>query len=455
MEECSVCCDGFTKRDRKRVACGHCGYEACRKCVGTYLLQRLDAACMSCGAVWSVGFLQENFTKTWFLDVWIPHRARLLFDREKALLPETQETRIPGYRRCEAIKRELAIVGAEEERLVRELLAARVRETALRNERYALQRTGFLGGDGSFDRAGGAKRAYFACPSTEGCRGLVDSSWKCGVCAAPVCKDCREPLLGGDGGDAHVCDADRVSTFALLGKDTKPCPNCHVPVTKTGGCDQMWCVACDSAFSWATGRAIVNQAIHNPYYFEYLARLGAEGRADAYGNVLDDAADRCDGDFGMSLGHASAVARGMARMGAACSLAVVVRARTVCSTVQHVFHVSRARHLAIVRDASGDRWPTRVSFLLGKIGEDEFRRGIEADEKKRLRSAEYVQILETYLMAVAPDVRAMLVKYAGGATGDVAAAEHLDRAERVAAFCDDAIAALNRAWNCSLARVGW
>lgn len=447
MGDCSVCCEPFTKRDRKEVTCGHCGYAACRKCAATYLLQRLDAACMSCGATWSVGFVQENFTKAWFLGVWIPHRARLLFDREKALLPETQETRLPGYRRCEEIKRELEIVGAEEDRLVRELMAARVRWAALQNERYTLQRTGYLGGEAP-DRAAGAKRAYFACPATEGCRGLVDSTWKCGVCAAPVCKDCREPLRGDD--DAHMCDPDRVSTFALLGKDTKPCPACHVPVTKTGGCDQMWCVACDSAFSWATGRPIVNQAIHNPYYFEYLARLGAEGRADAYGNVVDDDAGRCDGDFGMSLGHASAVARGMARIGAACSVSVVVRARRVCSAVQHAFHVSRVRHAAIVRAAAQDRWASRVSFLLGKIGEDDFVRSIETDEKRRLRSAEYVQILETYLMAVAPDARAMLAKYAEGATGDADAVEHLDRAERVAAFCDDAIVSLGRAWNCAL-----
>jgi hypothetical protein len=393
--------------------------------------------------------LQDSFTKKWFLDVWLPHRAKILFDREKAMLPETQETRMPGYKRCREIGEELVFLRAEEDRLLTELHVVRERALAMRNESYVLKRTGYLGGDGG-SRTGASRRTYFACPEAS-CRGLVDSSWKCGVCATRVCKDCREPL-GAD--DAHMCDPEKVSTFALLAKDTKPCPTCRVPVTKTSGCDQMWCVACDSAFSWITGRPIVGQPIHNPYYFEYLARLGAEGRADAYGNVRDDV-DRCDGELGMTLGHASAVARGMASVGAKCSPPVVARAQRVCATVQHVFYVSRVRHANLVAEASEDRWSMRLSFLLGQMGEDEFKRCIESDEKTRLRSAEYVQILETYLMAVAPDVREMLGAYAaGGTSGDAAAEECLDRSENVASFCDDAIDALNRAWNRALPHIG-
>lgn len=444
--ECRVCCEPYTKRDRKTVRCGYCDYEACRVCTGKYILQRLDAACMNCGKPWSVAFLQESFTKKWFLDTWIPHRSKLLFDREKSMLPETQETRMPGYRRCEDIARELAAAKAEEDRLSAELAAIRDRTSALRAESNAIRRAGYVGGIEHARRIH-ARRAYFACPDGA-CRGLVDSSNRCGVCRVGVCSECREPLRGGG---AHECDPEKVSTFALLSKDTKPCPSCRVPVNKAGGCDQMWCVACNSAFSWSTGRPIVGQAIHNPYYFEYLARLGADGRVDAYGNVVEDE-DICDGR-GMNLGNASSIARGLSSIRTTCSHETVVRAQRACSSVQHVFFVSRTRHTDIVDEASEDRWSLRLAFLLGRVSEEDFRRSIETDEKRRLRSAEYVQILETYLMAAAPLAREMLALHESGSVGDASVGDLISQIENVTNFCNEAIASLNRAWNSSLSSI--
>ena len=52
-------------------------------------------------------------------------------------------------------------------------------------------------------------------------------------------------------------------------------------------------------------------------------------------------------------------------------------------------------------------------------------------------------------------LRDMLGAYARGAVGDAVADVRTRQAEDVTAFCDDAIDSLNRAWNCTLARVGW
>lgn len=43
------------------------------------------------------------------------------------------------------------------------------------------------------------------------------------------------------------------------------------------GCNQMWCVACDTAWDWNTQR-VINGTIHNPHYHEYLERRRREGR---------------------------------------------------------------------------------------------------------------------------------------------------------------------------------
>ena len=39
-------------------------------------------------------------------------------------------------------------------------------------------------------------------------------------------------------------------------------------------CDQMWCISCHTPFSWATGHAIKTGIVHNPHYFQWLAKGG-------------------------------------------------------------------------------------------------------------------------------------------------------------------------------------
>jgi hypothetical protein len=55
----------------------------------------------------------------------------------------------------------------------------------------------------------------------------------------------------------------------LINKDTKPCPNCGTLITKIiGGCDQMWCIDCHTAFSWNKG-VIDKGVVHNPHFYEW------------------------------------------------------------------------------------------------------------------------------------------------------------------------------------------
>lgn len=103
-----------------------------------------------------------------------------------------------------------------------------------------------------------------ACPADE-CRGFLSTQWKCGLCHVKVCSKCHIIKTEED----HECHPDDVATAEFLMNDTKQCPKCPTRIHKIDGCDQMWCVQCQTAFSWRTGE-IVQGNIHNPHYFQWL-----------------------------------------------------------------------------------------------------------------------------------------------------------------------------------------
>jgi hypothetical protein len=60
----------------------------------------------------------------------------------------------------------------------------------------------------------------------------------------------------------------------MIKKDTKPCPKCSIRVYKIDGCNQMWCVQCNTPWDWISGK-IVNGTIHNPHYYQFLQKQNA------------------------------------------------------------------------------------------------------------------------------------------------------------------------------------
>jgi hypothetical protein len=98
------------------------------------------------------------------------------------------------------------------------------------------------------------------------CNGILDAEWHCILCKKIYCSSCLEdkPLE-----EEHKCNPDEVATIKELKQSTKPCPKCHIPIFKTDGCDQMFCISCHTAFSWKTGEIELG-IIHNPHYFQAL-----------------------------------------------------------------------------------------------------------------------------------------------------------------------------------------
>ena len=251
---CQICDEKVNKSTHIIIYCQYCNFEACRTCCETYATNEPIIKCMSnaCGREWSRKFIRNVFTLVFINGPLKNHRERLLFDRERALLPATQPI-IESKIACTKIDKDIDVIRSQISGLSRQIGDLYAQKSAIiTNPRRHAERSAFVR----------------ACPDEE-CRGFLSSQWKCGICEKWSCPDCH--LVKGYTRDAeHTCNPDDVATARLLANDTKSCPKCSTGIFKIDGCDQMWCTQCHTAFSWRTG-AIQHQ-VHNPHYYEWLRR---------------------------------------------------------------------------------------------------------------------------------------------------------------------------------------
>jgi hypothetical protein len=282
--------DHFTAVIRQPITCLYCPHANCRQCTSQYLLTSLnDPHCMGCKREWNREFIDTKLTQTFRRGALRQHRRKVLMDREKGRLPAMQvfvEARIDydeaakvysscRYRRI-ALKRKRNEIQAEfagKETL--DQLTDRLRP--INKERSQLK-TQMQAAEAKMNAANliltgqqkEVKQFIMKCPSDE-CRGFLSTAWKCGTCQKFFCAECHAEKAG-QRDEEHTCNADAKATAALIKQETKPCPKCGIRISKIDGCDQMWCVSCQTTFSWNSGQILLNTVVHNPHYYEYLRR---------------------------------------------------------------------------------------------------------------------------------------------------------------------------------------
>jgi hypothetical protein len=252
LPTCQICAENFNKSTRLPIECPYCQFESCRSCCETYILSESDVKCMNpeCGKTWTRKMIRNAFTLVFINGALKDHKERILFDKERALMPATQPI-IEGKILAKEIEKELREIKSKIHELQREEVKLITQKNAALNRKTG-ERTEFIR----------------KCPGEE-CRGFLSTQWKCGICEKWTCPDCH--IIKGYTRDAeHECKPDDIATAKLLSTDTKPCPKCSTPIFKIDGCDQMWCTQCHTAFSWRTGRLETN--IHNPHYNEWVRR---------------------------------------------------------------------------------------------------------------------------------------------------------------------------------------
>jgi hypothetical protein len=228
-----------------------------------------------CQKEWTRKFLREHFTLKFINEELREKTENLMFDREKAMLPATQDiVEREIYAKsilCEIRTHEDEIIKLRRIIFEKLNLSHDIRNgynTIEDGEEY--KKTGIMPLTASREnKSETKKRTYIRKCPFEDCRGFINSSWKCNICQNYTCKMCLEVKGLNDEEETHVCNPDIVASAKLIESDSRPCPACSSLIFKIEGCDQMFCTSCNTAFSWRTGRIEENN-IHNPHYFEYI-----------------------------------------------------------------------------------------------------------------------------------------------------------------------------------------
>lgn len=381
MAACVICAEQVNKSTHALVVCPYCEYEACRSCCETYLLGQTEAKCMlpSCGKEWNREFLVSSFTKSFISKDWKAHREEVLFERELALLPATQNIVEDIIRR---------------EKAAEEIENIKIKIRELQQQQAAL---------GYQARTASANRSHFvrACPDSD-CRGYLSTQWKCGLCESFACAECHV-IIGKQSDVEHTCNPDELATAKLLAKDTKPCPCCRSNIFKIMGCDQMWCTQCRTAFSWRTGA--IETRIHNPHFYEWQRRTGGE----APRNVGDAVCGReLTHNFLGEAGLKDRLKPSLSNLlrGAGPSSIRSDDPKLVISSkiyddaqmiVRSVIHLREVQMQTFRVDQVENNQGLRVAYMRQEIDKETFRRKIQMSNKQYDKKKEMTNILNLFI----------------------------------------------------------
>lgn len=336
------------------------------------------------------------------LDDIYPRYQALRLKREDGTLID--EAEVKEYRQVRAAVKDIR----EEEKQFaeHELNPAHRAVQTLRREIARWHRMYDTGVDSGASEAEAKEKRQFImrCPA-EGCRGFLSQAYQCGVCDKKTCSDCLELLADNT---EHTCKPETVESAKAIKKETRPCPKCGARIFKIDGCDQMYCTmeGCGTAFSWNTGQ-IATGRIHNPHYYEWLRRNGGAGGAPR------EAGDIPCGGIPVTWAYTRAIIQYEHLTTEQKNLLLEIHRNMV-------EFESRLREYPATRPAVANK-ENNVRYLMNQMTEAEWQRQLELCEAKFNRKREIGQILQTLVSAGAETLQGIMERIQQDKAGGFAA----------------------------------
>ena len=379
VPSCPICAEPYTTVVRKETECGQCHKKACIKCVETYMCSSSeDPHCMHCRTSWTRAFLNTICTSTFLNKTYFTHRQTVLLNREKSFLPTYQIVAERELKARDMTKEDGALMKQYrdiETEMNKKLLVIQQQRNQLFRRIRNIREGREEGAEGPA-KATVVTKFIRRCTVPE-CNGFLSSAWKCGLCNTWACPDCFE-IKGLDRDIAHTCSADALATATMIRKDTKPCPSCGEMISKIDGCDQMWCVSCHTPFSWTSGQAIKTGIVHNPHYFQWLAKGGQHAPQNP-GFIP------CGG-----LPNAYHV-QGCLRNATKDDRKEILEILRICTHVMDVERHRYERHLDPINNQD-----MGVQYLLKERTEEDWKKHLARVERDRQKSNEIRDILDAF-----------------------------------------------------------
>ena len=361
-----MCTEKFNKSLRKQTDCPYCQFSACVMCCQRYILSVVqDPHCMNCKKVWARDFLDDRFPKQFINTELKLHREAILFEREKNLLPQTQEN--------------IKILN-EQKKIDTEIddLHTQIADLQSKIAEFEFKRNSLTPHQPVKDYH---NDVLARCPFTD-CRGFIEVNHKCGTCLRKVCRVCFDP-----DDDDHKCDQSTIESLKVIDEETKRCPNCAVCIFKVSGCDQMWCTNCNIAFDWKTGEK-VKGVIHNPHYHEYLEKnLRRECNDHEFTSIID-------------------IQRTLEQFGCPTEL----RYQIVEVYRYMIYHSQIILPRLPTRFDHEQNLDLRIRYLTNEITEEEFKTKLQRRQKDVEKKIEYRDVGETYVYLINDVFRVFLAE---------------------------------------------
>ncbi len=310
-DECKVCYD-YIVLEKDIVQCSSCDFITCRECCQKFLTGTSQLPhCMDCKTRWNRAFLIQKFTSSWVdgnkEGNYRYHRKKMIVELAKAYTPEIlsdiqrekdefkehEKDLYVLYENLASIQQEIVEIRQDindatsclygkkiytwkekkSDRVELNKLLYTNKQCNIREGRILQEISNILRGGNVKPKSD--KNYHFICPCPRSdCKGLIEKeSFRCAVCEKKICRRCREPKHSKSKKRKHRCNPDTIENLKLIRQDTKPCPECAVPISKIDGCPQMWCSQCKFVYNWNTGRKETGN-IHNPHAIRWEREHG-------------------------------------------------------------------------------------------------------------------------------------------------------------------------------------